>query len=191
MLPRWLALCSFVLVSAGACEVAVDPAPRPTSTVVAVPSPQTIVLCSPPYPSGPPSVETVFCADPATLQSVPLLRVVDGDTIHVEIDGRDETVRFYGIDTPGRGDPCFAEATTRTSELVGSRALLLPDARERDRYGRLLRYVYTGDGLSVDASLIAEGLARAWRDDGALRDPLVVLEDLARAYHRGCLWAAP
>jgi len=114
MLPRWLALCSFVLVSAGACEVAVDPAPRPTSTVVAVPSPQTIVLCSPPYPFGPPSVETVFCTDPATLQPAPLLRVVDGDTIHVEIDGRDETVRFYGIDTPERGDPCFAEATART-----------------------------------------------------------------------------
>lgn len=179
-------------VFAVSCEVTVDDyAPTRAATAPVAASPETpLVTCAPPYPSGPPSVETVFCADPAALESAPVIRIVDGDTIHVEIDGRDETVRFYGIDTPERGDPRFAVATERTRELVASRVVLRPDARERDRYDRLLRYVYTTDGLSIDAVLIAEGYARAWREDGALRAPLIALEDLASAYHRGCLWSA-
>ncbi|MBI5288282.1 MAG: thermonuclease family protein [Chloroflexi bacterium] len=193
MLRRTLVpLVTIAVVLGAACEVTVDDdTPTPAATAPVAASPETpLVTCAPPYPSGPPSVDTVFCADPATLQPAPVIRIVDGDTIHVEIEGRDETVRFYGIDTPERGDPCFAEATERTRQLVASRAALRPDARERDRYDRLLRYVYTPEGLSVDAILIAEGYARAWRDDGALRAPLIALEDLSRAYRRGCLWSA-
>jgi micrococcal nuclease len=131
---------------------------------------------------------TVFCADPARMQDARVLRVVDGDTIHVELNGNDETVRFYGIDTTEEGEPCFFEGKDRTAELVGASVRLLPDARERDRYGRLLRYVYTPEGLSVDAEMVAEGLARAWRADGALRFAIIELEDAAHAAHRGCLW---
>lgn len=126
--------------------------------------------------------------DPAELQAARVVHVVDGDTIDVEIDGKEERVRYYGIDTPERGDACFSEATARNDELIDGNVLLLPDARDRDRYGRLLRYVFDAQGNSVDARLIAEGLAHAWREDGAYRDQLVALEDQTDAARIGCLW---
>lgn len=117
-----------------------------------------------------------------------VVRIVDGDTIHVVVNGKDETIRFYGINTTERGQACSSEGTERTRQLVGTEVRLRPDARERDQYGRLLRYVYTPSGLSIDAEMVAEGLARAWRSDGALRFPIIALEDAARAARRGCLW---
>jgi micrococcal nuclease len=115
-------------------------------------------------------------------------RVVDGDTIRVIVDGEEEPVRFYGINTTERGERCFGEATDRTQELVGREVLLRTDARNRDRNGRLLRYVYTTTGTSIDAVLVEEGLAYAWREDGELRDALVDLESVAEAARSGCLW---
>ncbi len=118
-------------------------------------------------------------------------RIVDGDTIHVEIDGHEEVIRFYGINSTERGKACFEEAKQRTEQLVGTEVRLLPDARERDRYNRLLRYVFEPGGSSVDAAMVAEGLAYAWRQDGARRSPIIALEDAARIGHTGCLWANP
>jgi micrococcal nuclease len=147
--------------------------------------------CTPPYPSGPPTASTVFCADPSTMQRASVVRIVDGDTLRALVDGVEEPVRLFGVDTPERGDPCFAEAADVLRLQVAlhrGEVLLVPDARNRDRYDRLLRYVYTPDGLSIDALLIAAGFGRAWTQDGALRDPLIELEATARAQHRGCLW---
>ncbi len=115
-------------------------------------------------------------------------RVIDGDTIDVLAAQTPLRVRFYGIDTPERGKRCADEATARTAALVGSAVVLVPDARQQDRFQRELRYVFTPDGRSIDATLIAEGLALAWREDGSLREPLIALEDAAREAQRGCLW---
>jgi micrococcal nuclease len=90
-------------------------------------------------------------------------RVVDGDTIVV--DG--ESVRLIGIDTPESVKPgtpveCFAkEASAFTERLVeGRRVRLERDVEERDRYDRLLGYVYRrGDGLFVNAELVRRGYA--------------------------------
>lgn len=144
--------------------------------------------CAPPYPTGAPSSDSVFCADPARMAPARVLRIVDGDTLHVELGGKDETVRLYGINATERGQPCSDEATQRLRELAGHDVRLLPDARDRDRYGRLLRYVYSPSGLSVDAELVDEGLAHAWRTDGDLRFAVIALEARAAADHRGCLW---
>jgi micrococcal nuclease len=129
------------------------------------------------------------------LQRAEVVKVIDGDTIRVRIPslrsgqaGPVERVRYYGVDTPERGDRCFEEATARNEALVGDRVLLLPDARERDDFDRLLRYVFTEDGESLEARLIAEGLGVAWRQDGAYRDELVALEEEVRALGVGCLW---
>ncbi len=130
----------------------------------------------------------VFCADVTRMERGDVTRIIDGDTFDVLIDGREERIRFFGIDTPERGDDCFAEATEATRALIEEGVRLLPDTRNRDRNGRLLRYVYTPLGLSVDAALVANGFARAWRDDGQHRDALVVLEAEARSARRGCLW---
>ena len=116
--------------------------------------------------------------------------IVDGDTITAKLeDGRTLPVRYFGIDTPERGDRCFREATDRNDMLVaGETVLLLTDQRLEDNNGRLLRYIFLEDGTSVDATLVAEGFAEAWRADGFYRDQIVALEEQARAASRGCLW---
>jgi len=134
----------------------------------------------------PPGVFTY--PQPEALPSAVVLEVVDGDTIEVQFEGKRETVRYYGIDTPERDEPCYEEAKKRNEELAGRHVLLLADARDRDSGGRLLRYVFTLNGYSVDAALAAEGFAHAWTYDGFYRDALVALEDEAKQESRGCLW---
>ena len=125
---------------------------------------------------------------PALLEEAEVLDVIDGDTIDVRVGGRRERIRYFGVDTPERGDRCYNEATERNEALAGDTVRLLPDVRERDPNDRLLRYVFTEEGASVEARLIAEGLGAAWRADGAYRDELVALETAARAADAGCLW---
>jgi micrococcal nuclease len=126
--------------------------------------------------------------DASLLERAAVTHIVDGDTIDVRLGDRDERVRYYGIDTPERGKPCFTEATDRNRELAGDTVLLLPDARERDRFGRLLRYVFDTRGDSIDAALIAEGFAHAWTKDGSYLATLVALEAQAHVAGTGCLW---
>ena len=95
-------------------------------------------------------------------------RVVDGDTVVVHIAGKNESVRLIGIDTPESVKPgtpvqCFAlEASARTKALLpaGTPVRLEGDVEQRDRYGRLLAYVYRlRDDLFVNQTLVAEGFA--------------------------------
>jgi micrococcal nuclease len=95
-------------------------------------------------------------------------RVVDGDTVVVRLGHRDERVRLIGIDTPESVKPgtpvqCFAvEAANRTKQLLppGTAVRLERDAELRDRYGRLLAYVYRQpDDLFVNLALARDGFA--------------------------------
>jgi micrococcal nuclease len=100
--------------------------------------------------------------------SARVTRVVDGDTIEVRLEGREEKVRLIGIDTPESVEPgtpvqCFAKtAAAETRRMLAGREVALRfDAERRDRYGRLLAYVYrSGDGLFVNAVLVDRGYAR-------------------------------
>lgn len=121
---------------------------------------------------------------------VDVVKVVDGDTIDVRANGTELRVRLYGVDTPERGDRCFREATERTRALAGQQVQLVPDARLQDSFKRELRYVYTAAGESIDAALVREGFAKAWREDGAQRAALIALEERAQAAKAGCLWAS-
>jgi micrococcal nuclease len=161
------------------------------------------------------SVELTVQAPP-TLQREPtgreeavVTRVVDGDTIEVEITARAEgpgagravvggnyDVRLIGIDTPESVKPgtpveCFAkEAAGATDALVaGQEVTLVKDVEETDQYGRLLRYVYIG-GEMVGARLVANGYAHAYTYPPNVRHSslLVVLQRRAREEDRG-LWA--
>ena len=127
---------------------------------------------------------------PGELTPARVVRVVDGDTIDVVLPGRTAAVRvrYYGSDTPERGERCYKQATERNRELVGEAVRLLPDARDKDRYGRLLRYVFREDGTSIDSLLVGEGVAKAWREDGDFRAELVDREEAAQALGLGCLW---
>ena len=97
--------------------------------------------------------------------SGPVVRVIDGDTIVVELDGKDERVRYIGIDTPEMDDERPAirrravEAKAANARLVGGRRVRLElDVERRDRYGRLLAYVWVGDTL-VNEALVQAGHA--------------------------------
>jgi micrococcal nuclease len=93
---------------------------------------------------------------------------VDGDTIVVDMNGHDEIIRFIGVDTPETHKPntpvqCFGtDASDYTKyRLNGKRIQLVSDplSTDRDRYGRLLRYIYLTDGTNFDLELIAKGYA--------------------------------
>src|SRR3954468_23597661 len=126
-------------------------------------------------------------------------RVVDGDTVHVALGGRDETVRYIGIDTPESVKPdtpvqCFAEAARSANRrLVDGQAVRVAyDVEQRDRYGRLLAYVYRAhDGTFVNAALVREGYARTLTIPPNVRFAarLSALARTARERRRG-LWRA-
>jgi micrococcal nuclease len=96
---------------------------------------------------------------------VPVVDIVDGDTIEVLVNGHQEDVRYIGIDTPesvAPGEPveCYGhQASDLNAELVEDETVrLVFDAERRDQYGRLLAYVYVGD-LFVNAELVRDGYA--------------------------------
>jgi len=123
-----------------------------------------------------------------SLKEAQVVSIVDGDTIDVLIDGAKYRVRLFGVDTPERGEPCYQEATKRTRELSGDVVRIEAGPRTKDRYGRLLFYLYTKAGESIDTQLIQEGLGTAWTKDGQYRDLLVNEESKARRKGAGCLW---
>jgi len=101
--------------------------------------------------------------------TAPVVRVVDGDTIRVGLPSGEEPVRYIGIDTPESVKPgapveCFAKRASAYNErlVAGERVRLVYDIERRDRYGRLLAYVYRArDGLFVNAELVRRGYATA------------------------------
>jgi micrococcal nuclease len=112
------------------------------------------------------SLDGLWEDEPAASATVVVTRVVDGDTVEVELDGAEEDVRYIGVDTPETvkpGEPvgCFGpQASAFNHRLVeGKRVRLVFGAERRDVYGRLLAYVYL-DGRFVNAELVRRGLAR-------------------------------
>jgi micrococcal nuclease len=127
--------------------------------------------------------------------SATLVRVVDGDTIIVRLpNGRQERVRYIGIDTPElrpEVEPFAQEATRQNEELLRSGSIrLLLDVQERDRFGRLLAYVWAGD-VFVNERLVADGyaLVATYPPNVAYTEAFVEAERRARAEGRG-LWGA-
>ena len=109
-----------------------------------------------------------------TRLSARVVRVVDGDTITVNVNGDEEKVRFIGINTPESVDPrspvqCFGlEASTRTKQLLDGKKIFLeadPSQTDRDKYNRLLRYVFLEDGTNINLELIQEGYAHEYTYD--------------------------
>jgi micrococcal nuclease len=123
--------------------------------------------------------------------------VVDGDTIKVRLTDGIETVRYIGVDTPETvkpGEPvqCFGKAASaRNRRLVGGREVCLRvGAEARDRYGRLLAYVYrSADGRFVNAELVRDGYARTLtiRPNDEFARRFERLEAAARRARRG-MW---
>lgn len=110
---------------------------------------------------------TSMQASPSLSDGLAVVRINDGDTIVVNKNGQEETVRLIGVDTPETKDPrkpvqCFGkEASAWTiSQLQGQRVRLEADITQgdRDRYNRLLAYVYrANDNLLINQALISDG----------------------------------
>jgi micrococcal nuclease len=129
-----------------------------------------------------------------------VVRVIDGDTIVLDIAGAPEHVRLIGIDTPETKKPdhpveCFGpEASARTLELLppGTPVRLERDVEARDRFDRLLAYVYrASDGLFIERSLLDDGYAAPLTiaPNTAHRDELEAASAGARRRGAG-LWSA-
>ena len=111
-------------------------------------------------------------ADLTRMTRALVTRHVDGDTFVVRIDnpppgpGASERVRLIGIDTPERGEPWADDATQHVANRIGADPVYLAfDFRRRDRFDRLLAYVYLADGTLLNAELIAAGLAHVYLGD--------------------------
>jgi len=123
-----------------------------------------------------------------------VLRVVDGDTLHVELASSptpDERVRLLRIDTPERGEAGYERATACLLELTAGGSVVLEwegDHAERDAYGRLLAYVRAGD-LLLNLELVRRGYSRFFTKygEGRYAQRFRAAQDDARVAKRG-LW---
>lgn len=126
-------------------------------------------------------------------------KVVDGDTIHVNIEGNNETVRLIGINTPETVDPrrpvqCFGKEASNFMKNIASGKLVkleYDDSQSiRDTYNRLLAYVYLEDGQMLNRKMIAEGYAYeyTYMTPYKYQKEFRELQNLARTSKRG-LWS--
>ena len=121
--------------------------------------------------------------------------VVDGDTIIVIIDGKKEKVRLIGVDAPEtdgpytKEEPYGREASAFTKKVTeGENVRLEYDLQKRDKYGRILAYVYLEDGTFLNAELIKQGYAAVFRKFRfKYRDDFIRYESEARKSKEG-LW---
>lgn len=126
-------------------------------------------------------------------------KVIDGDTIDVEISGESKMLRLIGINTPETVDPrkpvqCFGlEASNKAKEILAGKNIVLEiddSSGDRDKYGRFLRYVFLEDGTNFNKLMISEGYAYEYTYDVPYRyqNEFKKAEQEAREAKRG-LWA--
>jgi len=130
----------------------------------------------------------------------PVVRVVDGDTVVLMMDGKVEKVRLIGVDTPetvkpnSPVQPYGPEASRFTKNLLSGESVYLeydPDgAGKKDRFDRNLAFLYRApDGLFVNLELVRQGYAKVYRKVNFKYRPLFEqTEAVAEQNHRG-LWA--
>jgi len=141
----------------------------------------------------------VLVVPPAAAGSIDgtVVRIVDGDTIDVQLADRVEKIRYIGVNAPEVHHPIRGEesggreAAEVNRRLVAARRVRLElDVRTRDRYGRLLAYVWAGDTM-VNAELVRLGYAQVMTVPPNVKYQrlFVKLQREARDAHRG-LWRA-
>lgn len=165
--------------------------------------PEVVAATSENNSEVPAPTPTSLSSTPASAQTPPtspnaqtykVVKVTDGDTIELS---NGEKVRYIGIDTPETVHPsksvqCFGkEASAKNTELVLNKEVRLDkDVTDRDKYGRLLRYVYVGD-VFVNDYMVRQGYAYAYRypPDVKFSNQFNQAQEEARSNQRG-LWGA-
>lgn len=182
---------------------------RPAARLVALGAALALAACARHQVDLTVQAPATWAQEPGGHEEATVTRVIDGDTIEVEIRGRTEgpgagdtavgysyDVRLVGIDTPESVRPgtpveCFGKEAAAAAEalLRGEQVRLVKDVENTDRYERLLRYVYIGDELA-NARLVVNGYAHAYTYPPNVRhsELFVSLQADARTYGRG-LWS--
>lgn len=116
-----------------------------------------------------PNIQTMVTNASGVVQKLyDVVKVIDGDTLSVSMEGKTETIRLIGVNTPETVDPrksveCFGrEASKKAKELLSGRKVRVENDQSqgtRDKYGRMLVYVYREDGLLVNKYLVEHGYA--------------------------------
>jgi micrococcal nuclease len=164
-LPFTYAALCLLLIGAG-CEATPGPANTPPQQIeVSQP-----ITTTPPETTAPETKPAVQLA----MDLHKVVKVVDGDTVDVDIDGKTERIRIIGINTPETVDPrklveCFGkEASARAKQLLDGKSVRLeadPSQGERDKYDRLLRFVFLEDGTDFGNTMIKDGYAHEYTYD--------------------------
>jgi endonuclease YncB( thermonuclease family) len=161
---------------AGPRQAATDPDPPAGAVGAPEDAPETPAPAEPQPEQDPepaPEPEPAPDAGPAD-DGWRVVRIIDGDTVEVRRASSTETVRVIGIDTPERGECGFGDASDALADLVLDREVTLASGArdDRDRYGRILRYLDVGE-VDAGLQLIETGLAIARYDsrDGYGRHP--------------------
>ncbi|MCB0077528.1 MAG: thermonuclease family protein [Anaerolineales bacterium] len=152
-----------------------------------------------PWPFATVTLPADYPARPADLPRADVVRVVDGDTVVVTVDGAEARVRLLGINAPETRDPrrpvqCFGFQSSEAAKalMAGERVWLEADPSQSnyDRYDRLLRYLWLDDGRMVNLELISLGVASEYTYDGPYRyqDTFTQAEAVARRGEVG-LWS--
>ncbi len=165
-----------------------EPTPEPPT-----PEPPTLT----PVPTTDP---LAYPAMPVGLQEAQVVEVIDGDTVDVRINGNVERLRLIGMDTPETKDPrkpvqCFGkEAAAQAAKILTGQTVLVeedPSQDTRDRYDRLLRYVWIPDGKLYNLEMIIGGFAHEYTYETPYKYQLVFKKEEAAARERGWgFWAA-
>ncbi len=122
------------------------------------------------------------CKQPS--ETVTVVKVIDGDTIVIEGGYH---VRYIGVDSPETDEFYYSEAKQMNADLVdGQEVRLESDITDKDKYGRLLRYVFVGDTF-VNAEMVRQGCAwsMAYEPDVKYQVYLAAMEKEARQLKRG------
>lgn len=189
-MQRWLVLgLGLVIVLALAWTESV-----PTTVVPVAEKEETLTTVTAATTSAPTKAELI--SEPGG-EEYRVVKVVDGDTIDVQVGSEVKRVRYIGINTPEtvhptRGVECFGkEASARNRALVeGKMVRMEKDISDTDKYGRLLRYVYVGE-VFVNEALVREGYANAstYPPDVLYTEKFRAAEAAARTSGKG-LWGA-
>lgn len=154
-----------------------------------------LVLSAPAVTTAPSAAAATTKAPKGSVK-VRVLKVTDGDTIRVRVSGRSTPVRLIGLNAPEMSPrQCYGpQATTRMKRLTaGGYVYIKRDSTQgnKDKYGRLLRHVYTTKGSSVALNLINGGYAREYTYSRAYagRTSYLRAQTRAKKAKRG-LWKA-
>ncbi len=162
----------------------------PTSQASAIPLPSNPIPTPPPEQpdAGSPAGEAddLHRGD-IELVDVSVVHVDDGDSIIVELDGREERVRLLGINAPERDECLGADSRRALEDLVGEVVALGLEAEQRDQFDRILAHVFTEDTY-VNLAQVQAGLAIVISGDNAFVEELDRAQEAAETAAAG-LWS--